>query len=252
MKEAPEWSAETVFKAGFFFELALVPAAALLAWITRGTPFPFPLSLTPKDCLIGIIATLPLLGGGHFLLSRLGRRMKWAEEIYECLRKLLGQPIRAMTFQQLVLLSAAAGLGEEVLFRGVLQTLINLWASSFFLGAFEAIFGAAVTSFLLGALVTAFAIIVTSLLFGLFHPLTKGYVILAFIISVYLGWLFSATRNLLVPILVHSIYDTFALYFFRRRVMEDDGEAARAGGSRSPGQPGGQEDPSHRDNTPPL
>src|SRR5262245_35926760 len=128
MKEAPEWSAETIFKAGFFFELLLVPAAALLGWIASGSPFPFPISAAPGDVSIAILATLPLVGGGHFLLSRLGRRMTWADEIYECLKRLLGQPIRDMTFQQLLLLSAAAGLGEEVLFRGVLQTLASLWA----------------------------------------------------------------------------------------------------------------------------
>ena len=166
--------------------------------------------------------------------------------MYECLKKLLGRPIREMTGQQLVLLAGAAGLGEEVFFRGVLQTLTSLWASTFFFRAFDPIFGALTTSLILGPIVTAFAIVVTSLVFGLFHPLTKAYVVLAFLISLYLGWLFVVTHNLLVPILVHWIYDAYALYCFRNQLLEEAAEKSdEPCASRSSREPEG---PPNRDN----
>ena len=48
-------------------------------------------------------------------------------------------------------------------------------------------------------------------------------VLLATLMGYYLGWLCSATGNLLVPIVVHWLYDTLALWLLRREFQKDDG-----------------------------
>lgn len=87
-------------------------------------------------------------------------------------------------------LGAAAGIGEEMLFRGVMQ---------FELGA------------KLGSEVVAVGI--TSIVFGALHAVTPLYAGLASLASVYFGWLYLITGNLMVPIVTHAFYDWAALLY---------------------------------------
>lgn len=87
----------------------------------------------------------------------------------------------------LLAISLAAGIGEEALFRGVLQTGV-------------------------GQLVgPAVGLLFASALFGLVHPLSRSYVLLAGLVGAYLGGLLLLTGNLLVPMLVHAAHDFIAL-----------------------------------------
>ena len=61
---------------------------------------------------------------------------------------------------------------------------------------------------------------ITSVIFGLLHAVTKTYAVLAFLVSVYFGWLAIATNDLLGPILAHAIYDFFALVYLTRGAGE--------------------------------
>jgi membrane protease YdiL (CAAX protease family) len=85
------------------------------------------------------------------------------------------------------LVAALAGLGEEALFRGVVQTA------------------------LLERLPAWAAVAATAALFGLAHFLSLSYALLASLVGAYLGWLHLATGNLLAPILAHALYDFVAL-----------------------------------------
>lgn len=81
-------------------------------------------------------------------------------------------------------LGVAAGFGEELIFRGVLQ-----YELSNRVGEFAA----------LG---------VTSIIFGLLHAVTPLYAFLATLASLYFGYLYSASGNLAVPIACHAFYGT--------------------------------------------
>jgi len=86
------------------------------------------------------------------------------------------------------LLGIAAGLGEELVFRGILQYELG-----------ERIGEEAV------------AIGITSVIFGLLHAVTPLYAVLATVASVYFGFLYMQTQNLAVPIICHGLYDLGAL-----------------------------------------
>jgi uncharacterized protein len=92
----------------------------------------------------------------------------------------------------LALLAALAGLGEEALFRGVLQPwlagLVSPWP----------------------------AVLLTGLLFGTLHPVSVTYSVLATLAGVYFGFLVVITGNLLAPIVAHAGYDLVALLVLAR------------------------------------
>jgi len=96
------------------------------------------------------------------------------------------------TWIELALIALAAGVGEEALFRGVLQPALGRW-----LGAGP-------------------ALVVASVLFGLLHPITPVYAVLAGLIGIYLGGVWLASGNLLVVIIVHALYDFLALIYVLR------------------------------------
>lgn len=97
-----------------------------------------------------------------------------------------------MPFWQLVLIGIAAGVGEELLFRGAIQHMIS---ESF--GIF-------------------LAIAIASILFGFAHFVTWWYALLAGIVGLYLGWLFFMTGSLIPPTVAHAAYDIVALFYLAR------------------------------------
>ena len=202
MDDAPEIDARTLFRLGFFFELGLVAVAALFGWLFAESPLPFQLRFDLAALAWSLTAVLPWAGAALVMTSRAGRRIAFVRRIYERIRDLLGTAIRGLQTDEIVILAAAAGIGEEVLFRGVLQPIAG------------------------GSLA---GIAATSVVFGLLHALTLPYFLLATAISLYLGWLQAATQNLLVPIAVHWLYDAFALILLRRELRAEATRAQDAG-----------------------
>lgn len=93
------------------------------------------------------------------------------------------------TVVELGALSLAAGVGEEMLFRGLLQAALAR------------------------RLGIAAGLVLASILFGLMHPITPAYVVMAGLVGAFLGWLCLATGNLLAPIVTHAAYDWAALVY---------------------------------------
>ena len=96
------------------------------------------------------------------------------------------------TLLDLIGISVLAGLGEEMLFRGVLQPAFAPWLGPW------------------GALAAA------SALFGLLHAVSVTYAILAALMGAYLGALWMYGGNLLAPVIVHGLYDLVALLYLLR------------------------------------
>lgn len=107
------------------------------------------------------------------------------------------------TIVELALVSVAAGLGEEMLFRGWLQPAVaELWGES-------------------GNWI---GLVVASVLFGVVHWVNRAYAVLAGLVGLYLGLLFLWTDNLLAPVVTHGLYDFVALiYLVRFRKNEKSG-----------------------------
>ena len=166
-------------------------AVGLGAWLDR-PPWEM-IRWTREGAAWGAAAGLPLIAGLLVLV-----RVSWGpvRGLVRASEELVTPLFRQCRLAELAIISAFAGLGEEMLFRGVVQVTITEW------------FGGTVGIWI-GILAAAVA-------FGLFHPITTNYAILAGAIGVYLGWIFAATENLLVPVVAHGVYDFAALVYLVR------------------------------------
>jgi membrane protease YdiL (CAAX protease family) len=97
------------------------------------------------------------------------------------------------TIGEFALISVAAGFGEELFFRGLLQ--------------------AGLAEELAGPYHLILAVGIASVVFGVCHWLNFAYAFLATLIGVYLGVLLIMTNNLLAPIAAHAVYDFLALCY---------------------------------------
>lgn len=176
--------------------------ALLLGWAFDCPLLDFRLADSLRACGLGAIACLPLL---LFLVVSVWYPIWPFADLARVVDELLVPLFRECRVIDLAVISLLAGLGEEMLFRGVLQELTSRLMAD----------PAGVWVGLAAA----------SLLFGLAHAITPSYVLLASLMGLYLGWLWIATGNLWVPITAHALYDFLALVYMvklRRRVEEKE------------------------------
>lgn len=144
----------------------------------------------PEPILWGAVATVPTV---LLLFWILQAGWKPVARLLDEIRQTVVPLFRKCSFAHLVAISILAGLAEEVLFRAVLQTALS------------------------DLLTPAGGLLAASLLFGLGHPITPTYAVLAGLFGLYLGGLFLAFDNLLVPVVVHALYDLVALTYLKWR-----------------------------------
>jgi membrane protease YdiL (CAAX protease family) len=171
------------------FEAGLLVLAFGLGWLTGNPPFQFFRFGWPV-VVVGVFASVPpLLLLLWCVNSRWQPFVRLMSEVEENILPLFEE---CTTFD-FALISIIAGVAEEALFRGVIQMSVSSVLTPF------------------GALVS------TALLFGLLHLITPAYAIIAALIGFFLGWLLMLSGNLLLPIVVHTLYDFLALTYVARR-----------------------------------
>jgi membrane protease YdiL (CAAX protease family) len=171
-------------------ELALVVLAALLAWefaVPRAAMLGGAWALGPQ-VIVGLVAAILLFA----VLAGVVSLFPWMlDEVGGLVREVMRQA--RPTMGDCALISVAAGVGEELLFRAVLVPLLGPWGSA--------------------------------LLFGIAHGLNasgwKGrllYLSGAFAVGLLLAWLFLAI-GLWAAVVCHAAYDFIALEALRREVF---------------------------------
>jgi uncharacterized protein len=171
------------------FEGGLALLACALGWIF-GTPPLRTLRFDLMGIIWGIAATLPPLVLFWLCLKI---PLQPLREIVRILDQSVVPLFRNCRLAELAIIAALAGIGEETLFRGVVQT-----------GAAQAIGGP--HGWLIGLLAAG-------CLFGLVHSITPTYALLAAMIGIYLGAVWLACDNLLGPIIAHGLYDFLVLLY---------------------------------------
>lgn len=158
-----------------------------------GTPLAPQLAFSIDNISIGIIATLPLVIFLHwFSITNNPTFKAFRQSQIEFFANIGFEftPFRILS------MAIAAGISEELLFRGVLQS----WLASHS--------------------TTIIAIIIVNVLFGLLHMRTVLYAVIAGLVGAYLGALYAVADNLIAPMVTHGLYDYIALYYTRRAVAE--------------------------------
>jgi uncharacterized protein len=176
------------FPMAVMVEGALALLAVFLAWL-----FSVPLrDQIPRWAPLGwavargLIVTVPMLIVFWWLVHssrptfrELRRQVEW----------LIGEMFPNASVGQLAMVSVLAGVGEELLFRGVVQTKLIDWTTP------------------------AVGIVLGGVLFGLMHALSKIYFVLATLIGLCFGWLAWHFQELVSPIVAHTVYDFVALMY---------------------------------------
>jgi membrane protease YdiL (CAAX protease family) len=180
------------FALAIMFESALGFVGLAIAW-AAGISMQERLQVSGPALVRGLLACLPM-----FVFLVVMRASRWApmvqlrQQVEMLVRELFGDS----SWIELALVCFAAGLGEELLFRGALQPWI-----------------AEITH-------PSVAIVVVGLLFGLAHSLSVAYFVVATLIGCYLGWLMHAYDDLVAPITAHALYDFMAILFIRRNIKQ--------------------------------
>lgn len=172
------------FKTACYFEAGLAVVASLVGWLFDVNPFA-DLYFSETALINAIFATLPLVVL-FFAMQHLPHPS--FSKIRTMLEESLGQSLQHLHWTDLLILAGLAGFGEEVLFRGLMQS------------GFEQAWGFDV------------GLIASGVVFALAHAVTPLYAILAFLMSLYLGLSldYDGERNLLTPMLIHALYDFVA------------------------------------------
>lgn len=178
-----------LFRWACLFEAGLAALALLLGrWFAE--PAFGRLTFDATGIIGGLLSVFP-----PFLFLVWSQGSAWAPMVD--VRRFLDERVlpmfRPLRSWQLALLCLLAGVGEESLFRGVLQPVLGRPLGP------------------VGGLLAA------SFLFGLVHWVTPAYALLTMAVGAYFGALMWSSGNLLVPILSHAVYDFVAIAFLLRR-----------------------------------
>jgi len=201
----------SIVRVAVFFEASLVLVALGLGyWLQQPAWQNLP-GATPWGTVLaavaGLLAAVPMLGMLAFT-----RRSSWGPVRRLC--QLVDEQLMPLfanaSLAGLLLLSLAAGFGEEMLFRGVLQD----WLANRLGGD-------------VGPWV---ALVLVSLLFGLCHWLTTAYAVFAFLIGLYLGVVYWISDSLLSVVVAHAAYDFVALLWLLRPAVVARDEDKKSGG----------------------
>ncbi|MGC8639075.1 MAG: CPBP family intramembrane glutamic endopeptidase [Isosphaeraceae bacterium] len=165
-----------------FFEGGLAPLSLLLGWWWGHNPLQ-QFSWNAGDALKGVIAALPMIGLFLVVLrwpiGPLRKIKSFCEDEFVPL-------LAGSSWSDMALIAISAGVGEEMLFRGAIQTSLGAW---------------------LGDL---WGLSLAGLLFGMLHPISIPYIVVTFGVGLFLGGEYVYTGNLLAVIVTHALYD-FAL-----------------------------------------
>lgn len=178
-----------IIRLTFALEGGLLLLALILGWIFNVSPFA-KLTVEPWAWLWGLVLTLPPLIAVA-LASHYGRGA--VRRLFRLVEDKLIPLLRGASLLELAVISTLAGLGEEVLFRGFVQPALA------------------------STVPPLVALLIASVLFGLAHFVTRTYAAFATLFGIYLGGLMLFLDNLLVPIVVHALYDFIVLAYMLSR-----------------------------------
>lgn len=176
----------------FILALATQTLLIVAAWaIVRALDLHIAWGDPARDAGIGVAAALALAAVNYLLLVHAPENwlVNGVRAVYD---EVLVPLFAGLDRWSIVVIGAAAGVGEEWLFRGVLQPMLGL--------------------------------AVTSILFGVAH--VGGQRMLPFgvwaaCMGLALGVLAIATGGLIAPIVAHGVYDVLALAYIRRGVHHE-------------------------------
>jgi uncharacterized protein len=170
----------TIFAEGglFLLGLLLLRFSQLDVWAN--------VSISWSATFLALLLCIPMVAMLFFFdRSNLEPVSRFRKEIDEKITPIFAN----VKLPDLVLIAFFAGVGEELFFRGWLQSVLT--------SRYEAWLG----------------ILITSAIFGLLHSLSSTYAIYAGLTGLYLGVIYQVSGNLYIVMAIHALYDFIALVY---------------------------------------
>jgi membrane protease YdiL (CAAX protease family) len=173
-----------------FFEGGLAPLSLVLGWWLGHAPLAL-FAWDVRPALWGALVSVPLVALFIAILRwPIGPLRKIASfTVDEFVPMLAGS-----TWSDIALVALSAGVGEEMLFRGVIQCALQGWLG------------------------TGPGLTFSSVLFGLLHPISIPYIVVMVVLGLCLGGEFVLTANLMSVIVTHTLFD-FALMAYLLKIQ---------------------------------
>ena len=185
MNDSPSELRRSFLRLAFLSEGGLVLVAALIAWLSGVALQPL-LNWNTFGAVVGLVTVAPMLW-----------IMRFAVNIRKLVVEILGPSIAACRWYELLVVSALAGVGEELIFRGAIPLALERIVS------------------------WQVACVLTNIAFGIVHFVSWEY----FAWATGVGFLFSALadglgpRNLIAPMIAHGVYDFLAMRSLQKEIL---------------------------------
>ena len=188
-------SLQKIIFIGVALELGLVIVYCL--WSLFRSPI-YPLNITINTTFLGLLIPLPLIALNIVLFCSPLNKLRGLKASNRFINEVVRPFVNDLDIPAAIIISAAAGIGEELFFRGLLQT--------------------------------EFGLILSSLLFSLLHFgfAAKEFKFMAFLyfaIGLYFGWLLIIINSLWALSVAHAVYDFIIIiymksYWAKRKFLE--------------------------------
>lgn len=193
--ELPSHAVVIIF--AVFFEAGLAPFSLILGWLLGHPPL-IGFAWRLADAAWGMAAAIPLV---ILFLAMLRWPIGPLRAVHEFCAQEVVPLFRDSYWSEIALISLSAGVGEEMLFRGVLQASLTDWVGM------------------------AWGLSLASILFGVLHPISFSYIVIAAFLGFYLGAIWYFNGNLLTVMVTHALYDFIALGYLIKRLDQPPAEA---------------------------
>jgi len=179
---------EVIIIFAVFFEGGLAPLSLVLGWLLRHRPLET-FAWSARDAIWGVVAALPLILMFLAMLQWPIGPLEWVKKFFDTE---VAPMLAKSSWAEIALISLSAGVGEEMLFRGVLQAWLSGWLGD------------------------GWGLGLASLLFGVLHPISIVYMVIAAFLGLYLGAVWIVGGNLLMVMVTHAVYDFAVLAYLIR------------------------------------
>jgi membrane protease YdiL (CAAX protease family) len=166
-------------------------------WWATGRSLAAFVGLSVDDLMVGLLATAGMIGAMQAILFLFPRFLAWAADQQRILFA-SGEPYSPL---HILVISIGAGIGEEALFRGGLQTWLG------------------------DHLPTAAAILLVSFAFAALHLGRPALLVFIFAYSLAFGLVYATTGSLAGVMIAHAMFDIWALTLVQRESASSSGRA---------------------------
>lgn len=180
---------------GLIFQALLFVIIGISLWSLSGRELSSYVSIDLTQIAYGVALGAGLIAVAHGLFAAFP---KYSEFLCRSQAKNFAFLEKNVGWGGIILISLCAGIGEEALFRGGLQTLLGDYVS------------------------LPLAIVASSIVFALIHFSKPIILLLIFIIGSLFGVAYWYTESLLAVMIAHALYDVYAIWYLKRMLHKLD------------------------------